>query len=145
MQTTHFCPLCRADTETVLWHDDLLRVIRVPDKDYPGFLRVIWRAHVAEMSDLGPRDRAHLMAVVMAVEESLRERMRPDKINLASFGNMVPHLHWHVIARFREDRHYPQPVWGTPQREGQLPALGVPTDEELRAGLRRALKRAFES
>lgn len=141
MQATHFCPLCQADAESILWQDERLRVVRVPDADYPGFLRVIWRRHVAEMSDLPPGDRLYLMQVVLAVEETLRERMQPDKMNLASFGNMVPHLHWHVIARFRDDRHFPQPIWGTPQREAREPALGVPSDEELGAGLRRALQR----
>jgi diadenosine tetraphosphate (Ap4A) HIT family hydrolase len=44
--------------------------------------------------------------------------MHPDKINLASLGNMTPHLHWHVIPRFKQDKHFPQPIWGVPQREG---------------------------
>ncbi|MBP7641072.1 MAG: HIT domain-containing protein, partial [Thauera sp.] len=56
--------------------------------------------------------------VVMATEAALRNLLDPDKINLASFGNMVPHLHWHVIPRYRDDRHFPESVWGAPQREG---------------------------
>ena len=52
----------------------------------------------------------------MTVERVLREQLRPTKINLASLGNMVPHLHWHVIARFDWDSHFPQPIWGTAQR-----------------------------
>jgi diadenosine tetraphosphate (Ap4A) HIT family hydrolase len=40
----------------------------------------------------------------------------PLKINLASFGNMTPHLHWHVIPRWADDAHFPQPVWGPRQR-----------------------------
>jgi diadenosine tetraphosphate (Ap4A) HIT family hydrolase len=77
---------------------------------------VIWKRHVQEMSDLPGADRRHLMAVVCAVEAALRGLVRPDKVNLASLGNMVPHLHWHIIPRWRDDRHYPQPIWGTPQR-----------------------------
>jgi diadenosine tetraphosphate (Ap4A) HIT family hydrolase len=53
---------------------------------------------------------------VCKVEQVLREVMQPDKINLASLGNMTPHLHWHVIPRFKSDKHFPQPIWGTPQR-----------------------------
>ncbi|NMG66839.1 HIT domain-containing protein [Azoarcus indigens] len=112
------CPLCRADDETVLWHDDRCRVIQVGDAAHPGFCRVIWHEHVAEMSDLPAADRQHLMDVVLATEQALRAEMRPDKINLASFGNMVPHLHWHVIPRYSDDRHFPESVWGPAQRDG---------------------------
>ena len=59
------------------------------------------------------------MATVYTVEESLREVLQPDKINLASLGNLTPHLHWHVIPRYRQDKHFPQPIWGTVQREGK--------------------------
>lgn len=99
-----------------LWQDDACRVIRAATPDHPGFCRVVWHAHVVEMSDLSTRDRRHLMDVVFATEAALRVVMRPDKINLASFGNVVPHLHWHVIPRFTDDRHFPEPVWGSPQR-----------------------------
>jgi len=86
------------------------------DPDYPGYFRVIWGEHVAEMSDLDIHARHHFMNVVFAVESSLRSLMNPDKINLASLGNKVPHLHWHVIARFADDRHFPESIWGREQR-----------------------------
>ena len=110
------CPLCRADGEEVLWRDALCRVIGVADADYPGFCRVILNAHVREMSDLPAADRARLMEVVFAVEQAVREVARPDKVNLASLGNVVPHLHWHVIPRFADDRHFPDAVWASPRR-----------------------------
>jgi diadenosine tetraphosphate (Ap4A) HIT family hydrolase len=93
------------------------RIIRAEEPDYPGFCRVIWREHVAEMSELAAPDQAELMHAVLAVEKALRALYRPDKINLASLGNMVPHLHWHIIARKQADRHFPAPVWAAPQRE----------------------------
>ncbi len=70
-----------------------------------------------EMSDLDADQRNALMGVVDAVEKMVRKLFVPDKINLASFGNMVPHLHWHVIPRWQDDRHFPEPVWGAVQRE----------------------------
>ena len=111
------CPLCAEDGGTLLWRNAQLRVIRVNDPDYPGFCRIVWQAHVREMSDLAPAERQQLMAVVFAVESVIRELFVPDKINLASFGNVVPHLHWHVIPRWRDDRHFPEPVWGQVQRQ----------------------------
>lgn len=114
------CPLCCPNNDDIVWQDTLCRVIRVPDPAYPGFCRVVWHAHVAEMTDLAPADRTHLLTVVMAVEAALRQLMKPDKINLASFGNMVPHLHWHVIPRHTDDPHFPESVWGPVQRTGAV-------------------------
>lgn len=110
------CPLCSGVGEEVVWQDSLCRVVRVRDADYPGYCRVLWRAHVAEMTDMSAGDRRHLMAVVFALEAALRQLYRPDKINLASLGNMVPHVHWHVIPRFADDRHFPQAIWAAAQR-----------------------------
>lgn len=119
------CPLCTARDAPALWRDDRLRVIVAGDRDYPGFLRVVWQDHVREMTDLAPADRTHCLRVVLAVEQALRDTLRPDKVNLASLGNQVPHLHWHVIPRFADDAHFPDPVWAARQRPGrprELPA-----------------------
>jgi diadenosine tetraphosphate (Ap4A) HIT family hydrolase len=111
------CPLCDEDGGETILRDAMLRVVLVDDADYPGFIRVIWNAHVAEMSDLAPSERAHLLEVVLAVETALRAQMAPHKINLASLGNQVPHLHWHVVPRYLDDAHFPQPIWGARQRD----------------------------
>ena len=106
------CPLCDAPGGTLLWQDEFCRVVRADEPDYPGFLRVILNAHVKEMTDLPAADQQALMRVVFAAEAALRGVMAPAKINLASLGNVVPHLHWHVIPRFADDPHFPNPVWG---------------------------------
>lgn len=116
MQPGGGCELCEAPGGDVLWEDDFCRVVRIADADYPGFCRVILRDHVGEMTELPVDGQLRLMRVVLAVESSIRALYQPDKINLASFGNVVPHLHWHIIPRWHDDRHFPQPVWGTPQR-----------------------------
>jgi diadenosine tetraphosphate (Ap4A) HIT family hydrolase len=100
-------------------------VVLVDDDNYPGFCRVIWRDHVKEVTDLPELDRMLLMDVLWQVEQVVREVMQPEKINLASFGNMVPHLHWHVIPRYSDDVHFPQPVWGQAQRSPQMASLQV--------------------
>lgn len=133
------CPLCADDVGDVLWQDDFCRVIWVADADYPGFCRVILNQHIKEMTDLAPADRRRLMDVVFATEAVVRTVLQPDKINLASFGNAVPHLHWHVIPRWRDDRHFPQPTWGSAQREG-IPRP-APASEALRRQLIAALSR----
>ncbi|MDC7691915.1 HIT family protein [Vogesella indigofera] len=129
------CELCHQDGGDILYRDDKLRVILVADADYPAFCRVIWHAHVKEMTDLDSADRAHVLDWVLRTEQALRTVLNPDKINLASFGNMVPHLHWHVIPRFADDKHFPNPLWGAAMRDGV--AHGSPT---LAAQLRHALQ-----
>lgn len=112
------CPLCRPEGENLLWQDERCRIILVQDPAYAGYCRVIWNAHVKEMTDLPTGDRLHVMAVVLAVEEVLRELLQPAKINLAALGNMVPHLHWHIIPRFADDPHFPDAIWATARRTG---------------------------
>ena len=110
------CELCQPAGEIVASNPEW-RVVLVDDDLYPGFCRVIWNAHVAEMSDLPVPERVRLMDVVWQVEAALREVLQPHKINLASLGNMVPHLHWHIIPRFTDDPHFPHPIWGKALRE----------------------------
>ncbi len=105
------CTLCQTTGGQLLWENDLLRIIDAQDPQYPGFTRVIWKAHVAEMTDLLPAYQLMLMQNVLKIEMIQRDILQPDKINLAAFGNMVPHLHWHIIPRWRDDPHFPQPVW----------------------------------
>jgi diadenosine tetraphosphate (Ap4A) HIT family hydrolase len=113
---TRSCELCQQQGGTLIAAHASWRVVRVDDVDFPAFYRVIWRAHLGEMTELEPGERNQLLAAVFAVEGALRQALQPDKINLASLGNMVPHLHWHVVARFRWDSHFPQPIWGARQR-----------------------------
>lgn len=129
------CPLCADDGGEVLWRDDLCRVIRVDDPSYPGFCRVIFNAHVMEMTDLPPEQRQRLMDVVWATEAGVREVCAPDKINLASLGNMVPHLHWHVIPRWQDDPCFPDAIWAAARRPAPLRPALANLDEALRQAL----------
>jgi diadenosine tetraphosphate (Ap4A) HIT family hydrolase len=128
----------------VLWQDDFCRVVLADEPDYPGFLRVILNAHVKEMTDFPAAAQQALLRVVLAAETTLREVMAPDKINLASLGNVVPHLHWHVIPRFTDDPHFPNPVWGAKQRNTPH-AAPSDLDALLRAELSRRLARVRET
>ena len=119
------CELCESTGGELLHQAAQFRVVLIDDDNYPGFCRVIWQDHVKEVTDLPELDRMLLMDVLWQVELVVREVMQPEKINLASFGNMVPHLHWHVIPRYSDDVHFPQPVWGQPQRAPQPAALKV--------------------
>jgi len=115
------CVLCKDELKPeegqLIWRGDDCRVILVHDPDLPGFCRVIWNHHVAEMTDLSYGEREHLMTLVFAVEEAVRHVMNPDKVNVAALGNMVPHIHWHVIPRFKDDAFFPGSVWSKKTQE----------------------------
>lgn len=126
------CELCGGTGGDLLWEDGFCRVVRVIGADreaFPGFCRVIWHRHVAEMSDLPADEARHAMDIVLATERAVRRVVRPDKINLASLGNVVAHLHWHVIPRWEDDSHFPAPIWAPAKRNGA--ARPVPSDATL--------------
>jgi diadenosine tetraphosphate (Ap4A) HIT family hydrolase len=111
------CALCTAQGGILAWSDAHWRVVRVEDADFPAYYRVIANYHTTEFTDLSSMQRQRCMTLVAGVERVLRDLLAPTKVNLAALGNQVPHLHWHVIARFDWDSHFPQPIWGTRQRE----------------------------
>ncbi|MFC5521204.1 HIT family protein [Polaromonas jejuensis] len=119
------CPLCESDGGLLVFRNEQLRVIQASEAGFPAFYRVIWNRHVAEFSDLSPAERATCMNAVAAVEQVLRSELQAHKINLAALGNVVPHLHWHVIARFDWDSHFPAPVWAAPQRPSDAEKLAA--------------------
>ena len=113
------CALCHDDGGLLLWRGSGWRVVRALGAEVastPAWYRVIATAHVAEWSDLPSPQQAQAMGLVAAVERALRATLAPTKVNLASLGNVVPHLHWHVIARFDWDSCFPAPVWAPAQR-----------------------------
>ena len=126
------------------------RIVRVPGADgaaYRGFCRVVWNQHVKELTDLSEPDRHAFMNAVFALEAVMRQELRPEKMNLASLGNITQHLHWHVIPRYRNDPAFPKPVWAiaTPPAP-TLDTLNIKqADTSLRDGQEwvSAVKRAF--
>lgn len=111
------CPLCIEDGGICLVRTKQYRIVAPREPEFLGLIRVIWNEHVVEMTDLEILPRNDFMRAVYFVEESVRQMMNPDKINLASLGNAVPHLHWHIIPRWLDDSYFPLPIWGQRQRE----------------------------
>jgi len=136
------CPLCKSNihgqptAHDILWQDSFCRVVLLNDADYPAYCRVELIQHIKEMTDLTPADRARTMKVVFAVETAIREVIKPDKINLASLGNKTPHMHWHVIPRFENDKHFPNSHWGEAVREGKALELAPETLQQLKSKIK---------
>lgn len=111
---TRTCELCEGEGGEVIVRHAKWRMVRVGGDEgaaYPGFCRVVWNAHVKEMSDLSASERHEFMDAVFALEAVLRQSLQPEKMNVASLGNLTPHLHWHVIPRTVADAAFPKPIW----------------------------------
>jgi len=94
-----------------------------------------------EFSDLPRELRYRVVDLLTLIEEEMRAYYRPEKINIASFGNYLPRQHWHIMARFREDSHFPEPMWGIQQRED---SLELPEIESFLLRLKERLKKDAE-
>ena len=105
------CVLCADEGGTLIWKNEALRVVLVDDGGLPGYTRVIWHAHVREMTELDAIERHLLMRAVFVTEQIQRDVLKADKINLASLGNMTPHLHWHIMPRWEDDPWFPASIW----------------------------------
>lgn len=111
------CPLCTLHTENFIWTDGLFGLLNVSDNVFPCYFRLICRKHVTEVTDLTPKERARMWQLLETIESCIREIQRPVKVNWAQFGNQVPHLHWHIIARWVDDDRFPASPWEPIARE----------------------------
>ena len=90
----------------------LSRVLVVNDANYPWLMLVPRRADVKDLVDLNEVEQGQLMTEINRVARALQDITKPDKLNIAALGNVVPQLHVHVIARRTSDPAWPRPVWG---------------------------------
>ena len=106
------CDLCQDSLYPVLWHNSHFRIILVNDQGLKGYCRLESIKHIKEITDLPEAVFFQLFNILYIVEKALISVLLPEKINLASLGNQTPHLHWHIIPRFLDDRFYPNSIWG---------------------------------
>lgn len=121
------CPMCHR------WEDESdLRIIELEhsfvalnrDQFFPGYTLLFTKQHVTELFHLDRAVRAALMEEVSTVAQALHAQFRPDKVNYELLGNMVPHIHWHLVPRFAQDPLWPRPIWAEPHDETRLTAAG---------------------
>lgn len=90
----------------------LSRLLIIKDSNYPWLLLVPRRSGASDLIDLTEVEQAQLTTEINRVSRALKEITKPDKLNVAALGNVVPQLHVHIIARRISDAAWPRPVWG---------------------------------
>lgn len=107
----------------------------VDDSRWPWILIIPRVMHAVELIDLPPDLRSQVWQEIDHVARVVRDQLSPDKLNIAALGNQVRQLHIHVIARYRDDAAWPNPVWGVGD--------AVPYDSEALASRLQALRTAL--
>ena len=97
--------------------------IEVENSEIP-WLKIFTQDQYKEMSEVPSEIKFEIYDLLDIIEKEMLTYYKPKKINIASFGNYVPHVHWHIMARFEEDSYFPEPMWGTKQRENSLELPG---------------------
>ena len=101
--------------------------IEVHDSEIP-WLKIFTTSAYKELTDVPKPLRKTLYEVMEIIEEEMLSFYKPEKINIAAFGNYLPHVHIHIMARFKEDAYFPEPMWGVKQRESKL---SLPSHEDF--------------
>ena len=108
------------------WDSDSdLRIIELPhsyvllnrDQFFPGYILLFTKEHVTELFHLDRDVRTSLMEEISSVAQVLYTIFTPAKINYELLGNMVPHIHWHIVPRFTSEPLWPRPIWAEPHEE----------------------------
>ncbi|RBQ29366.1 HIT family protein [Aliarcobacter vitoriensis] len=93
--------------------------IQIEDSEIP-WLKIFTNEQIKEFSQCNKQTKEEIWKYLDIIEKIMIKHFNPDKINIASFGNYVPHVHFHIMARFKEDSFFPEPMWGKKQRESKL-------------------------
>ena len=103
---------------SILYENKSIKVV-IEDAEIP-WLKIFTQTIYKEMNEVPRSIRIEIYDLLDLIEKEMIVYYKPTKINIASFGNYLPHVHWHIMARFKEDSYFPEPMWGTKQRESTL-------------------------
>ncbi len=93
--------------------------IQIEKSEIP-WLKIFTNEKIKEFSSCTSETKLEIFRVLDIIEKLMLTYFKPEKINIASFGNYVPHVHFHIMSRFKEDSYFPEPMWGKEQRASAL-------------------------
>ena len=108
------------------FYQNKLISIEIEEAEIP-WLKIFTQHPYKEMSELDPETKQQIWLLLDLIEVEMLDYFKPDKINIASFANYLPQVHWHIMARYKNDSYFPEPMWGKKQREAnlQIPSLDI--------------------
>ncbi|CAI6152637.1 MAG: hypothetical protein SPLUMA2_SPLUMAMAG2_00275 [uncultured Sulfurimonas sp.] len=105
--------------QTQIIYEDSSIYVEKEESEIP-WLKIFTKEPYKELGDVPVDLRRKLWETYDLIEHEMQHYYNPRKINMASFANILPRVHIHVMARFEEDSYFPQPVWGEKQRDAKL-------------------------
>jgi diadenosine tetraphosphate (Ap4A) HIT family hydrolase len=120
---------------SLIFKNDLIK-IEIEPSEIP-WLKIFTIENIKEFSQCDNNIKQEIFKYLDIIEKEMLDYFKPKKINIASFGNYVPHVHFHIMARFEEDSYFPEPMWGKKQREANL---DLPSFEEFYEILKKKFK-----
>ncbi len=103
---------------SMIYENDLV-FVEIEKSEIP-WVKIFTQRKIKEFSECTLEEKTEIFRIIDITEKLMLSYFKADKINIASFGNLLPHVHWHVMARFEQDSYFPEPMWGKKQRESQL-------------------------
>ena len=100
-------------------YENTLVTLEIEPSEIP-WVKIFTKRKIKEFSQCSTEEKMEIFRIIDIIEKSMLDYFNADKINIASFGNLLPHVHWHVMARFETDSYFPEPMWGVKQREANL-------------------------
>ena len=104
--------------DNIIYQNDLIK-IEIEEHEIP-WLKIFTIENIKEFSQCNTNTKNEILRCLDIIEKEMLEYFEPEKINIASFGNYCPHVHFHIQARFKEDSFFPEPTWGKKQRDSKL-------------------------
>lgn len=100
-------------------YEDFSLYVEKENSEIP-WLKIFTKEPYKELGDVPLGLRKKLWETYDLIEYEMQRYYNPEKINMASFANVLPRVHIHVMARFKEDSYFPNPMWGAKQRDAKL-------------------------
>lgn len=119
---------------SLIYKNNLIK-IEIESSEIP-WLKIFTIEDIKEFSQCNSETKQEIFKYLDIIEKEMLDYFKPKKINIASFGNYVPHVHFHIMARFEEDSYFPEPMWGKKQRDANL---NLPSFEEFYENLKKKL------
>lgn len=119
---------------SLIYKNELIK-IEIENSEIP-WLKIFTIENIKEFSECNTQTKQEIFKYLDIIEKEMLDYFKPKKINIASFGNYVPHVHFHIMARFEEDSYFPEPMWGKKQKDANL---SLPSFEEFYENLKKKL------